>query len=261
MPFISNPCNIKPSSCFAISEKDLVLKSGGIPLNYDDILFLRRLSPDSEFFFEDNFSICVLDFSDSEILPEGFEKIPLRQFFAEKDEKSGFLAARSRAIIEWRKVNKFCASCGSALFDSAKLSAKECPDCKKIYFPRIEPCIIVLVRRGEEMLLVRHTYRNQNTFACIAGFMEAGESAEQAVYREVYEETGLKIKNLQYKGSQGWPYPDQLMIAFTADYESGELKLQKEEIAEAVWFKPGDKLETPKPGSVAYRLIHNLFTK
>lgn len=109
------------------------------------------------------------------------------------------------------------------------------------------------------MLLVRHTYRNQNIFACIAGFMEAGESAGQAVYREVFEETGLKIKNLQYKGSQGWPYPDQLMLAFTADYESGELKLQKEEIAEAVWFKPGDKLETPKPGSVAYRLIHNLF--
>ena len=127
-------------------------------------------------------------------------------------------------------------------------------------FPRIEPCIIIAVHnRQGKVLLARHTYRNTSMHACIAGFIEAGESAEQACRREVFEETGLSIKNLVYKGSQSWPFPDQLMLGFSAEYESGELKLQKDEISDAAWFDPENCPDSPPPGSIAYKLIHNLF--
>ena len=96
-------------------------------------------------------------------------------------------------------------------------------------------------------------------YTCIAGFMEAGESAENAVKREVKEEVGLNIKNIRYRGSQSWPFPDQLMLGFTAEYESGELKLQKEEIADAQWFDRDNCPSSPKPGSIAYRLIHEEY--
>ena len=93
----------------------------------------------------------------------------------------------------------------------------------------------------------------------ISGFVEVGESLEQAVKREIFEETGLKVKNIVYRGSQSWPFPDQLMLAYTAEYESGDLKLQKEEIADARWFDPKNCPATPKPGSIAYKLIHRMY--
>lgn len=260
MPFINNPTKIeKKILCFAIKEKNLLLKKDFSMLDFDDLLALKKIAADSDFFYEDTFSIASISLPPDFLTPETFTEISIREFFSLNDEEKNFLCARSRSILEWRKEYRFCSACGKSLVESNNFSARECPVCKKIVFPRVEPCVIVLVRRGKEALLVRHSYRNLNTFACIAGFMEAGESAEHAVRREVFEETGIKIKNIQYKGSQGWPYPDQLMLAFTAEYESGELLLQKEEIAEAIWCIPEECENTPKPGSVAYKLIHNLF--
>lgn len=107
------------------------------------------------------------------------------------------------------------------------------------------------------MLLARHSQRNQNIYACIAGFMETGETAEQAVRREIMEETGLTVKNIRYFGSQSWPFPAQMMIAFTAEYESGELQIQESEIQHAAWFSKGECPTTPQPGSIAYKMIHS----
>ena len=135
----------------------------------------------------------------------------------------------------------------------------ECPSCHKILFPRIEPCVIVLISKGDKILLARHAYRNQDIYACIAGFIEAGESAEEAVRREVREEVGIEIKNIKYRGSQSWPFPDQMMLGFTAEYESGDLVLQKEEIADAQWFDRSNCPASPKPGSIGYRLIHGEY--
>ena len=112
---------------------------------------------------------------------------------------------------------------------------------------------------GNEILLARHLQRNQDVYACIAGFMEAGETAEHAVRREILEETGISVKNIHYLGSQSWQFPDQLMLAFTAEYESGEINVQKEELIEAGWFDRNNCPATPQPGSIAYRLIHGLI--
>lgn len=191
--------------------------------------------------------------------------IPQRQYFFENSAEESALSARIRSYLNWISETKYCSKCGARLKFFDKENALECAACKKIHYPRIEPCIIVLIHKNDEVLLLRHTYRNQDVYTCLAGFMEAGETAEQCVYREVKEEVGLEIKNLRYMGSQGWPYPDQLMLAFYADYKSGELKLQKDEISEARWIKNGEWLESqkssqfPKPGSVAWRLIHGKF--
>ena len=126
-------------------------------------------------------------------------------------------------------------------------------------FPRIEPAVIVLVSRGDEILLVKNQNRSKNFYSCVAGFVEMGESLEHAVEREVMEETGISIKNLRYVGSQSWTFPDQLMLAFTADYAGGEIKLQEEELSDGGWFNRSSLPEIPKPGSVAYNLIMGYF--
>ena len=98
---------------------------------------------------------------------------------------------------------------------------------------------------------------NQDIYACLAGYVEAGETIENAVRREIFEETGIRVRNIQYRGSQSWPFPQQLMLGFYADYESGEITCQKEEIEDARWFDPDNlTVATPAPGSIAYKLIH-----
>ena len=276
MAIIQNPDvqTIKALPCHVLFEKNILVgEDNSLPRIYELYAFVDPVPekpadhhlPDMEpdFFFEKDFDIAVLGLK---ISPnEGLLRvlnlhfISLREYFSYHNEDEVFKAARARALFEWKSKNHYCTNCGKRLFLLKDLTALECSRCNLQYFPRIEPCVIVLVRRGEEMLLARHAQRNQDIYACIAGFIEAGETAEQAVHREVFEETGIKIKNLTYKGSQGWPFPDQLMLAFTAEYDSGEIRLQESEIAEAGWFTKDKLPQSPAPGSVAYRLIHDLF--
>ncbi len=206
---------------------------------------------------------------DESPVPEGCRKIKLREYFwiskSEEEKKSarfsliGGLAARAHGFLRLREMYKFCPTCGSPLRDDDKFSAKRCTGCSRILFPRIEPAVIVLVSRGDEILLVKNQNRSKNFYSCVAGFVEMGESLEHAVEREVMEETGISIKNLRYVGSQSWTFPDQLMLAFTADYAGGEIKLQEEELSDGGWFNRSSLPEIPKPGSVAYNLIMGYF--
>ena len=188
---------------------------------------------------------------------DSYSRQELRQFYAEHDEETASKVFRAKALSEWRKKTVFCPRCGAKLVESNDFTAMQCPDCGELLFPRIDPCIIVLVRKGEKILLARHAQRNQDIYACLAGFVEAGETIENAVRREIFEETGIKVKNIQYRGSQSWPFPQQLMLGFYADYESGEITLQKEEITDAQWFDRDNLPASPAPGSIAYKLIHN----
>ena len=126
-------------------------------------------------------------------------------------------------------------------------------------FPRIEPAVIVLVHKEDEILLVKNKNRSSNFFGCVSGFVEHGETLEQCAVREVQEETGITIQNVRYAGSQPWPFPDQLMIAFTADYKEGEIHMQESELDDAGWFRRDALPEIPRPGSVAYNLISGNF--
>ncbi|MGP1459549.1 MAG: NAD(+) diphosphatase [Treponema sp.] len=187
--------------------------------------------------------------------PCGLQKNFVRECFATKDFATGAMIARARTMIKWSESMRFCSKCGDRLENSAAVSAKNCPRCGKEYFPRIEPCIIVLVKKGNEYLLARHVRHASDVFTCIAGFIEAGETAEHAVRREVKEETGIEIENVRYIKSQSWPYPDQLMLGFYADYVSGEITIQKEELHEAGWFHKDALPPIPLRGSMAYSLI------
>lgn len=244
---------------FVICEKEIILQENGLLPEFNQLEKIKAENPVEEYFEESLFGLKVLGLKQISVVPEGFVKTTLREYFATHTEEESFMAFRAKGLLAWRTDTKFCCSCGSGLKDHSVFTARECPSCGKLIFPRISPCIIVVIHKDNKILLVNHTYRNQDIYACVAGFMEAGESAEHAVEREVFEETGLKIKNIVYRGSQSWPFPDQLMLGFTADWESGDLKLQKEEIADAQWFDPDNCPASPKPGSIAYKLIHKLY--
>lgn len=244
---------------FLIRDKNIFVNDDGSLPSFQQLLNVHRQFENTVFFREKENHFCA-----KEIPPEykaaELMEISIREYFAAHKETECNLVSRAKSIVKWLSSMRFCPGCGKSRLESHRqLSALTCPSCNKIYFPRIEPCVIVLIHKGEEILLARHSYRNQDIFACIAGFIEAGESAEQAVHREVLEETGLKIKNITYKGSQSWPFPDQLMLAFSAEYESGQIKIQEEEIAEVRWFKKNAIPAGPKPGSVAWKLINDAF--
>ncbi len=243
---------------YAMYSRETVCKSDGSPLQEKDLNVLTSECKVAESLCEEANQIVAVLLKEDAMLPEGYKKVLIRERFAQLPAHEVMLIARAKALLEWRQNTKFCSRCGASLVDDEKITARDCPNCHQQVFPRIDPCIILRIEKEGKILLAKHTYRNQNIYACIAGFVEAGESLEQCVAREVFEETGLRVKNVRYFGSQSWPFPAQLMLGFTAEYESGEIRLQKEELADAQWFDPNDCPASPQPGSIAYRLIHEL---
>ncbi len=258
MAIIVNPTHSQ-FPVVVMCDRNMVVTQNDTLLSLKDIETLQQYCEIIDRIEEKEFSICAIEIADTTSLPDTFKIKTIRQFFAENDEQTTLLVSRAKALINWRKNTRFCSICGSKLKNSLQFTAMECPNCKKIHFPRIEPCIIVLVNKGDKILLARHTQRNQDIYACLAGFMEAGETAEHAVAREIFEETGIQVKNIQYRGSQSWPFPSQLMLGFTAEYKSGEIRTQAEEISDAQWFDRDNCPATPQPGSIAYRLIHQEY--
>lgn len=164
------------------------------------------------------------------------------------------MAGKAFQILNWDKNSRYCPMCGVPTVQISPI-AKKCPECRQEIYPRISPAIIVLIRKGDSILLV-HARNFRGTFnGLVAGFLEPGETLEECVHREVLEETGLRIKNLSYFGSQPWPYPSGIMIGFTADYESGDITLQKEELNAGDFYTKDNLPEIPKKLSLARQLI------
>lgn len=255
--------NINPDNhtgdCFAYTDREIILKADVSFLDFNDLVELRNNIQCHDIIVEPEYAICAMGISKGETIPPGYTTETIRLFNDKRPEDTVLRIQRGKALVEWVKDNAYCPRCGKKMTFHTQMTAMQCPDCHNLVFPRINPCIIVLVHRGKEILLARHVQRNQDVYACIAGFMEVGETAEQAVAREVFEETGIRIRNIRYMGSQSWPFPAQLMLAFYADYESGEIKVQEDEIQDAAWFHQDHCPATPPPGSIAYRLIHHEF--
>ena len=208
--------------------------------------------------FEDPVTGCTgVEVPPGTLAPDPLRFIPIPGYFFDHDDAENARVSRLKGLAGWISATKFCPACGHALRPHAGEIALECPSCGRLHFPRIEPCIITLVTRGEELLLLRNVKDTAGIYACLAGFVEIGETLEQAVRREVREETGLEIKDLRYAGSQGWPFPDQLMVGFYAEYAGGEIRIQESEVADARWFRRDALPKLPRPGSIAWRLIHH----
>lgn len=164
-------------------------------------------------------------------------------------------------LADWWQSHQYCSACATPLVgpDAEHLAKREflrrCPDCGAHYYPRINPCIIVLISRGDECLLALHQRSKHGIYTTLAGFVEPGETIEEAVYREVAEEVGVQVTALRYQYSQSWPFPGQLMLGFRAEYQSGQLTLQEDEITDAAWFHPSRLPKVPPKGTIARRLI------
>ncbi|MFC0309443.1 NAD(+) diphosphatase [Gallibacterium trehalosifermentans] len=173
-----------------------------------------------------------------------------------RDEDVFNLLNRGVALNYFFTTHRFCSKCGERNYLPTDEFAVECPKCGYRHYPVICPSIIVAVRRGKEILLANHRRHIGGIYTTLAGFVESGESLEQTVQREIFEEVGLKVTNIRYFGSQPWAFPNSLMVGFLADYESGEICLQDSEIHDAKWFRYDETLPMlPPEGTIARKLI------
>lgn len=185
---------------------------------------------------------------------ERYEMCPLRQSYYKLSESDYLKAGKCQELLYWDQNTKFCGVCGGQMrFDTA--ISKKCEHCGKEIWPSLAIAIIVLIKKGNEVLLVNAKSFRDNHYGLVAGFVETGETLEEAVYREVKEETGLHITNLRYFGSQPWPYPCGLMVGFTADYDFGKIHLQRSELSKGSWFDRHHLPHIPEKLSIARQLI------
>lgn len=187
--------------------------------------------------------------------PPGLTLAPLRSLYGQLDETLFALAGQAVQLMEWDRTHQYCGSCGTPMEQPLRERVKQCPRCQLRQYPRLSPAIIVLVSRGDEVLLARAPRFRPGMYSVLAGFVEPGESLEETVMREVREEVGIEIGNIRYFGSQPWPFPNSLMVGFTATYASGALNIDPVEIEAADWFKPDRLPPVPGPLSIARKLI------
>jgi len=193
--------------------------------------------------------------------PTGMNFEGMRQVYGRLDDDLFWIAARAVQIVDWDWTHQFCGRCGVQLRMKPTERAKECPQCGLLHFPRLAPAIIVLVERGQELLLARSRHFPPGMYSVLAGFVEPGESLEEAVGREVKEEVGVDLKDIKYFGSQPWPFPHSLMIGFTATYAGGEISLNDSEIEGAGWFTINNLPRLPGKISIARKLIDGFLAK
>jgi NAD+ diphosphatase len=182
--------------------------------------------------------------------PTGMAFRDLRQLYAVLDSSLHAVAARAVQIVEWDRTHRFCGACGKPTAAHPSERSRVCAACGLAHFPRISPAVIVAVSRGEELLLGRSAHFPPGIYSVLAGFVEPGESLEQAVFREVLEETGIEVEDVRYFGSQPWPFPNSLMLGFKARYRAGELRVDGVELQDARWFHRDD-MPMLFPGNVS----------
>ena len=187
--------------------------------------------------------------------PDGMAFTGLRELFYALPEDLYRLAGRAFLIMDWDRTHQYCGRCGHPTEQVAAERAKRCPRCELTTYPRISPAMITAVVKDNQILLA-HAHRMPNGMhSVLAGFVEAGETFEECVRREVMEEVGLEVTDIRYFGSQPWPFPNSLMVAFTAKYAGGEIRIDPSEILSADWYSADNLPTIPAPFSIARRLI------
>ncbi|MBB5017259.1 NAD+ diphosphatase [Chitinivorax tropicus] len=202
---------------------------------------------------------CIALRVEAETLPEHLCTIGLRAALLNWSPAMIEAVSRAAQLLEWDRTHRFCGVCGAATQPKGSEHAKQCPGCGHVAYPRLSPAIMVLIRRGREVLLARSPGFTPGAYSALAGFVEPGESLEAAVHREVKEEVGVSVTNLRYFGSQSWPFPHSMMIAFVADYAGGELAPDGVEIEDAGFYPPESLPGLPYKLSIARHLIESVI--
>ena len=188
-------------------------------------------------------------------LPPGCVEVSLRGAYAHLSEPVWMLAGRAMQILDWRDQHRFCGRCGEKTVEQSRELVMLCPSCGLNNYPLLAPAVIMAVTSGDQILLGRSPRFPEGMYSVLAGFVEPGESLENAVSREVLEETGIAVSGIRYFGSQPWPFPHSLMIAFTAEALEQDIHLNDGELEDARWFGVGALPPLPDRMSIARRLI------
>jgi len=201
----------------------------------------------------------LIELAEADVVPERLEMYGLLDDVPQLPIGLLSLGGMARMILHWQKRSRFCGYCGQPTHWLPKEWGRICSSCKAHMFPAIHPCAIVLVTRPGEVLLTRKSIWAPNRYSLVAGFQEFGESLEETAIREVAEETGIRADNMRYIGSQCWPFPSQVMVGFVADYVSGEIKVDTEELADARWFATNDLPGLPPKRSIARYILDSVL--
>jgi len=243
----------------------LLFKGQELLVSYEDFSFPSQLDSNLESYLQykhlviqdDGQTIYTAKLSDDALAPDGYQFKHLRSLLVCINSDQFSLAGTASQILEWAQSHRFCSRCGTATVPHPQGErALVCPSCEYSQYPRINPCIIVAITKEDRILLARAQRFSRPMYSLLAGFVEAGETLEQAVAREVFEESGVQVKNLRYFGSQSWPFPNNLMLAFQAEWAGGDIVLQEEEIMDAQFFPYDDLPEVPPAGSIATQVIN-----
>ena len=238
---------------FDKNSNSLILKSLFLNIDYSKALIIGIGEDENSQYLAVDVSSCNFD-----LHGQGYTSLietDIRNILTNSTSNVISIIGRAQHLLHWLKTSKYCGSCGSLNKFSSKEGAFYCSCSKEMIYPRISPCVIGIITKGDEILLARNKLFPEGMFSAIAGFVEASETLEETFEREVMEEVGLKIKNIEYFGNQPWPFPNQLMIAFKCDYDSGDIKVDGEEIVEANWFKPTNLPKIPPTTSISGQLI------
>ncbi len=194
-------------------------------------------------------------------ITDEFKFYELRVLISLVDNSTFNLASKAFHLLHWNNTYKYCSKCGTLIDAKKEDPSKTCSKCGFTGYPKISPAIITAVTKDDKLLLAHNTTFPKEFYSVLAGFVEPGETFEDCVAREVYEEVGIQVKNIKYFGSQPWPFPDSLMVAFTCEYAGGDLKVDGAEIDDAAFYKVEDFPNLPLPGSIARRLINWFINK
>jgi len=203
----------------------------------------------------EDYPVYTMEVVEDTAAPEDMAFEDLKLLYDVLDEDIFLLAGRAIQLIIWDKNHQFCGKCGSFTETSAHEMAKICPNCSHMNFPRLSPAVITAIVKDGKLLMAKHSYGLKDRYSLVAGFVEPGETIEEAVKRETKEEVDIKVKNIKYFSSQSWPFPHSLMLGFTAEYESGEIQVDGKEILDAKWFSAEEIPPPPSKMSIASELI------
>jgi NAD+ diphosphatase len=245
--------------CFAFRGRDLLVVPDGprarVP---DEASFLALgLQPvrRNDLGVSDGQRIVAVELADDAETPAGASIENLRRLFSRLDELSYRRAFRAVQVVAWDRNHQFCSRCATPVERVASELAKRCLRCDLTFYPRLSPAVIVLVERDDTVLLASNARFPGAMYSTLAGFVEAGETLEEAVAREIREEASIEVRAVRYFGSQPWPFPDSLMVAFTAEYAGGDLRPEPSELSDAGWFRVDAMPVVPPRLSIARALI------
>jgi NAD+ diphosphatase len=244
---------------FVFQGGQILIKSAGdgirLPetadLNHFDSNLVRKLNLGRL----DERPCYAAELADSQTLSDGFRFVDLRELFFTLTDELIWVAGRANQLVIWNQNHRFCGKCGRPTAEKTDERAKMCPQCGMVNYPRISPAVIVAVTKSDQLLLAHSGRFPTKFYSVLAGFVETGESLEECVRREIMEEVGIEVRNIRYFGSQPWPFPDSLMIGFTAEHAAGRIKIDGAEIADADWFSADNLPRIPPRLSIARKLI------